>query len=65
MISARQLLACPDQCPAKIYSLMQECWAVQPTQRPQFKVSYFAGILAWQNVDFNQKVCTSGFNQAI
>ena len=38
MISRRQLLTCPDQCPAKIYSLMQECWSAQPAERPQFKV---------------------------
>ena len=38
MISRRQLLSCPDQCPAKMYSLMQECWAMQPNQRPSFKV---------------------------
>ena len=39
MISRRQLLSCPDQCPAKMYSLMQECWAPEPIQRPLFKVS--------------------------
>ncbi|XP_078488058.1 inactive tyrosine-protein kinase transmembrane receptor ROR1 [Ciona intestinalis] len=37
MISRRQLLTCPDQCPAKVYSLMHECWCGQPNQRPSFK----------------------------
>ena len=41
MISHRQLLPCPDQCPAKIYSLMHECWTAQPMQRPHFKVNIF------------------------
>nr|XP_002130072.1 tyrosine-protein kinase transmembrane receptor ROR2 [Ciona intestinalis] len=36
MISRRQLLTCPDQCPAKVYSLMHECWCAQPNQRPSF-----------------------------
>nr|XP_026691215.1 inactive tyrosine-protein kinase transmembrane receptor ROR1 isoform X2 [Ciona intestinalis] len=36
MISRRQLLTCPDQCPAKVYSLMHECWCGQPAQRPTF-----------------------------
>jgi len=39
VISRRQLLSCPDQCPAKIYSLMLKCWAAQPRQRPTFPVS--------------------------
>jgi len=38
MIMRLQLLSCPDQCPAKVYSLMHECWAAQPMQRPTFKV---------------------------
>ena len=38
VISRHQLLSCPDQCPAKIYSLMRECWEAQPSQRPDFKV---------------------------
>jgi len=37
MISRRQLLDCPDQCSAKIYSLMMECWCEHPVQRPSFK----------------------------
>lgn len=37
MISRRQLLDCPDQCSAKVYSLMMECWCEHPVQRPSFK----------------------------
>lgn len=37
MIGRRQLLDCPDQCPAKVYSLMIECWCEQPFHRPSFK----------------------------
>ena len=38
MVSRRQLLSCPDQCPAKIYSLMRECWAENPQNRSSFQV---------------------------
>ena len=44
MVSRRQLLSCPDQCPAKIYSLMHECWAEQALQRPSFKVRRFTNF---------------------
>lgn len=37
MIRHRQLLDCPDQCPAKVYSLMMECWCEQSFHRPTFK----------------------------
>ena len=39
MIRRRRLLSCPDQCPAKLYSLMMECWNISPLQRPSFKVT--------------------------
>jgi len=45
VISRRQLLSCPDQCPAKIYSLMLECWAETPEQRPSFQVSSYSLVL--------------------
>ena len=38
IITRHQLLTCPDQCSAKVYSLMHECWSSQPANRPQFKV---------------------------
>ncbi|XP_051164112.1 tyrosine-protein kinase transmembrane receptor Ror [Leptopilina boulardi] len=34
MIRSRQLLPCPEECPAVIYSLMLECWSTN--RRPQF-----------------------------
>ena len=39
VIARQQLLSCPDQCPAKIYTLMMECWKQQPIQRPDFRVT--------------------------
>lgn len=38
MITRFQLLTCPDQCPARVYSLMRECWTQDPGMRPNFKV---------------------------
>lgn len=37
MIRSRQLLACPSQCPPRIYSLMMECWHETPSKRPTAK----------------------------
>ena len=42
VIARQQLLSCPDQCPAKIYTLMLECWKEQPLHRPDFKASLYA-----------------------
>nr|CAB3265673.1 tyrosine-protein kinase transmembrane receptor ROR2 [Phallusia mammillata] len=50
MISRRQLLTCPDQCPAKVYSLMHECWFAQPSQRPSFK-EILVKMSTWSNSD--------------
>ena len=36
MIRSRQLLACPEDCPPHIYSLMIECWHEIPSKRPSF-----------------------------
>merc|ERR1719427_2117988 len=47
MIGGRQLLDCPDQCPAKVYSLMFECWCGQPFQRPTFK-ELLAKLQGWE-----------------
>lgn len=40
MVRSHQLLPCPDDCPACIYSLMLECWSEFPGRRPQFKDIY-------------------------
>lgn len=36
MIQDRRLLASPDDCPQRAYSLMLECWHEDPFQRPLF-----------------------------
>jgi serine/threonine protein kinase len=35
-IRMMKLLPCPDGCPARIYSLMKECWEENPWVRPDF-----------------------------
>lgn len=35
-----RLLSCPDGCPPQIYSLMKECWNMEPEERPSFKKLY-------------------------
>ncbi|XP_066501247.1 tyrosine-protein kinase JAK2a [Hoplias malabaricus] len=30
-------LPAPEGCPAEVHSLMKECWAAEPSQRPSFK----------------------------
>nr|CAB3265672.1 tyrosine-protein kinase transmembrane receptor ROR1 [Phallusia mammillata] len=47
MIRRRQVLTCPDQCPAKIYSLMHECWCANAAQRPLFK-DIHAKLVGWE-----------------
>ncbi|KAH9491968.1 Inactive tyrosine-protein kinase transmembrane receptor ror1 [Bulinus truncatus] len=37
MIRSRQILACPEECPARIYGLMVECWHEMPGRRPAFR----------------------------
>ncbi|GFT86851.1 inactive tyrosine-protein kinase transmembrane receptor ROR1 [Nephila pilipes] len=37
MIRSRQLLPCPEDCPAHIYGLMVECWHEIFSRRPTFK----------------------------
>jgi serine/threonine protein kinase len=31
-------LTCPENCPEEIYNLMEQCWSVDPIDRPSFKV---------------------------
>lgn len=35
-LRSRTLLACPETCPARMYSLMVECWQEVPLRRPRF-----------------------------
>ncbi|NP_001191466.1 ror precursor [Aplysia californica] len=37
MIRSRQILGCPEECPARIYGLMVECWHEMPARRPPFR----------------------------
>ena len=37
MVRSRQLLACSNQCPPRLYSLMVECWHETPSKRPTAK----------------------------
>ena len=37
MLRARQVLPCPEDCPARAYALMLECWHEVPLRRPSFK----------------------------
>ena len=36
LVRNQQLLPCPENCPAKMYALMRECWAHEPERRPGF-----------------------------
>ncbi|XP_014668164.1 PREDICTED: inactive tyrosine-protein kinase transmembrane receptor ROR1-like [Priapulus caudatus] len=46
MVRGHQILPCPDDCPARVYALMVECWHEVPTRRPSFKELY-ARLRAW------------------
>lgn len=35
-IRSLQLLSCPDDCPARMFGLMRECWEESPSDRPPF-----------------------------
>lgn len=37
MVRSRQLLACPTNCPPRVYSLMMECWHEKAAKRPMAK----------------------------
>ncbi|XP_054162008.1 inactive tyrosine-protein kinase transmembrane receptor ROR1-like isoform X2 [Oppia nitens] len=49
MIRSRQLLACPEDCPPHIYSLMIECWHEIPNKRPSFHELH-TRLRSWQAV---------------
>ena len=48
MIRSRQILACPEDCPARIYGLMVECWHEMPARRPPFREIH-ARLRSWRN----------------
>ncbi|CAL1536023.1 unnamed protein product [Lymnaea stagnalis] len=47
MIRSRQILACPEECPARIYGLMVECWHEMPARRPAFREIH-ARLRTWR-----------------
>ncbi|XP_025080891.1 inactive tyrosine-protein kinase transmembrane receptor ROR1-like isoform X2 [Pomacea canaliculata] len=48
MIRSRQILPQPEDCPARIYGLMVECWHEMPSRRPSFRESH-ARLRAWKS----------------
>ncbi|XP_055065141.2 tyrosine-protein kinase transmembrane receptor ROR2 isoform X2 [Misgurnus anguillicaudatus] len=60
MIRNRQVLSCPDDCPAWIYTLMLECWNEFPARRPRFK-DIHARLRTWESLsNYNSSAQTSG-----
>ncbi|KAL6038349.1 hypothetical protein STEG23_029297 [Scotinomys teguina] len=60
MIRSRQVLPCPDDCPAWVYALMIECWNEFPSRRPRFK-DIHSRLRAWGNLsNYNSSAQTSG-----
>ncbi|KAH0628181.1 hypothetical protein JD844_009021 [Phrynosoma platyrhinos] len=60
MIRNRQVLPCPDDCPAWMYSLMLECWNEFPNRRPRFK-DIHNRLRTWGNLsNYNSSAQTSG-----
>ncbi|KAM4720500.1 tyrosine-protein kinase transmembrane receptor ROR2 [Anableps anableps] len=49
MVCDHQLLPCPDDCPAWIYTLMLECWCEFPAKRPRFK-DIHSCLRSWDNL---------------
>ncbi|KAK2819386.1 hypothetical protein Q5P01_024947 [Channa striata] len=49
MVRNHQLLSCPDDCPAWIYTLMLECWSEFPARRPRFK-DIHTRLRSWENL---------------
>lgn len=48
MIRSRQILACPEECPARIYGMMVECWHEMPSRRPAFRET-LARLRSWNS----------------
>ncbi|XP_076020463.1 tyrosine-protein kinase transmembrane receptor ROR2 [Genypterus blacodes] len=60
MVRNHQLLSCPDDCPAWIYTLMLECWSEFPARRPRFK-DIHSRLRSWENLsNYNSSAQTSG-----
>ncbi|XP_077615456.1 tyrosine-protein kinase transmembrane receptor ROR2 [Crocuta crocuta] len=64
MVRSRQVLPCPDDCPAWVYALMLECWNEFPSRRPRFK-DIHGRLRAWGNLStYNSSAQTSGASNA-
>ncbi|XP_046870717.1 tyrosine-protein kinase transmembrane receptor ROR2 isoform X2 [Hypomesus transpacificus] len=60
MVRSRQVLACPDDCPAWIYTVMLECWSEFPARRPRFK-DIHNRLRTWESLsNYNSTAQTSG-----
>ncbi|XP_051539215.1 tyrosine-protein kinase transmembrane receptor ROR2-like [Myxocyprinus asiaticus] len=60
MVRSRQVLSCPDDCPAWIYTLMLECWSELPARRPRFK-DIHTRLRTWESLsNYNSSAQTSG-----
>lgn len=60
MVRNHQLLPCPDDCPAWIYTLILECWSEFPARRPRFK-DIHTRLRSWENLsNYNSSAQTSG-----
>ncbi|XP_052464560.1 tyrosine-protein kinase transmembrane receptor ROR2 isoform X2 [Carassius gibelio] len=60
MVRNRQVLSCPDDCPAWVYTLMLECWNEFPARRPRFK-DIHARLRSWESLsNYNSSAQTSG-----
>ncbi|XP_032162220.1 tyrosine-protein kinase transmembrane receptor ROR2 isoform X1 [Mustela erminea] len=64
MVRGRQVLPCPDDCPAWVYALMVECWHEVPSRRPRFK-DIHSRLRAWGSLSaYNSSAQTSGASNA-
>ncbi|TVK90660.1 Inactive tyrosine-protein kinase transmembrane receptor ROR1 [Bagarius yarrelli] len=62
MVRKRQLLPCPDDCPPRVYTLMNECWQEGPARRPRFK-DIHSKLRAWEGLSSHASSSTpSGGN---
>ena len=59
LISSRQLLSCPTNCPPRIYSLMMECWHEVPAKRPS-AVEVHQKMRTWYLDDSNTVYTSPG-----
>ncbi|KAM9307380.1 tyrosine-protein kinase transmembrane receptor ROR2 [Pholidichthys leucotaenia] len=60
MVRNHHQLPCPDDCPARIYTLMIECWSEFPARRPRFK-DIHSRLRSWESLsNYNSSAQTSG-----